>query len=59
MSGAIPLLFLHAFVVYTGTTVRSKENVSLFHCSHHIRTEPRAPEGNQHKRKFSPSRRSL
>jgi len=53
MSGAIPLFFLHAFVVYTGTTVLLKENVSLFRCSHYIRTVPRTPEGNQHKRNTS------
>jgi hypothetical protein len=34
MSGVIPLLFLHAFVVSTGTNVRFKENVFLFRCLH-------------------------
>jgi hypothetical protein len=59
ISGVIPLFFLHAFVVYTGTTVLLKENVSLFRCSHYTSTEPRTPEGNQHKRNLSPTRRSL
>jgi hypothetical protein len=59
VSRAIPLLFLHAFVVYTRTNARLKENVFLFRCSRYIRTKPRTPEGNQHKRKVSPSKRSL
>ena len=55
MREALPLLFLYAFVLYTGTTARLKENVSLFRCSYYIRTEPRTPEGNEPKRNISPS----
>jgi hypothetical protein len=54
ISGAIPLLFLHAFVMYTGTTVRLKENVSLFRCSQYIRTEPRIREGINTSETFRP-----